>query len=280
MLQVALIDDLHDMREAAFDFLARDEANNTIALNALGMAWRAHEAGEAQRGDPLRMVIAREHGDVVALGVRSLGSLLLAGNEDAHARAIAQAMRDDPSIHGIVGREAMAHACAAAWGRAFGVHVRLILQVLAGTPDGGGAAGAMRLARTDEYAQLVQWQRDFEIEARLLRNTGQPSETVAQRMARAQAYVWCDGDAIVSHAGAVAIAPTGARIGPVYTPPAQRGRGYAQALVAAVSRHLIDRGAQRVFLFTDAQNPTSNAVYQRVGFRFVSAHAHLEFVRD
>ena len=57
-----------------------------------------------------------------------------------------------------------------------------------------------------------------------------------------------------------------ARIGPVYTPREHRGRGYASAAVAEVSRQLLDGGA-RVCLFTDQANPTSNSIYEALGYR-------------
>jgi predicted GNAT family acetyltransferase len=56
-----------------------------------------------------------------------------------------------------------------------------------------------------------------------------------------------------------------ARIGPVYTPPEHRGRGYAAASVHEVSRQIRDSGA-RACLFTDQANPVSNALYQRLGY--------------
>jgi predicted GNAT family acetyltransferase len=64
--------------------------------------------------------------------------------------------------------------------------------------------------------------------------------------------------------------PSGIRIGPVYTPPELRGRGYASALVAELTRRLIAGGRQFCFLFTDLANPTSNSIYQRVGYRPVT----------
>jgi uncharacterized protein len=53
----------------------------------------------------------------------------------------------------------------------------------------------------------------------------------------------------------------------VYTPLSERGHGYATALVADLSRSLLARGRKRCFLFTDLDNPTSNAIYQRIGYR-------------
>ncbi|MGL1760974.1 GNAT family N-acetyltransferase, partial [Vibrio parahaemolyticus] len=55
------------------------------------------------------------------------------------------------------------------------------------------------------------------------------------------------------------------RIGPVYTVPAERGRGYGGAVTAAVTEHLLPQ-VDTVMLYTDAANPISNAVYERLGF--------------
>jgi predicted GNAT family acetyltransferase len=56
----------------------------------------------------------------------------------------------------------------------------------------------------------------------------------------------------------------------VYTPPGLRGRGYASALVAAVSQLALDRGAATCALATDLANPTANRIYQALGYRPVT----------
>jgi hypothetical protein len=60
--------------------------------------------------------------------------------------------------------------------------------------------------------------------------------------------------------------PKGARVGYVYTPPESRGRGYASACVAALSQGLLDGGVEFCVLYTDLSNPTSNAIYTRLGY--------------
>jgi predicted GNAT family acetyltransferase len=65
-----------------------------------------------------------------------------------------------------------------------------------------------------------------------------------------------------------------AGVGPVFTPTSERGHGYATAAVTAVSRRLLGQGA-RVCLFTDQANPTSNRIYQRIGFLPVTDTANL-----
>jgi predicted GNAT family acetyltransferase len=59
-------------------------------------------------------------------------------------------------------------------------------------------------------------------------------------------------------------------VGPVYTPPEARRHGYASALVAHVSQDLLDGGRRFVFLYTDLANPTSNHIYQEIGYRPVA----------
>ncbi|WP_017555922.1 GNAT family N-acetyltransferase [Nocardiopsis baichengensis] len=60
------------------------------------------------------------------------------------------------------------------------------------------------------------------------------------------------------------------RIDPVYTPSRLRGRGYAGAATAQASRTALAAGAQEVVLFTDPANPTSNALYQRLGYHRIA----------
>ena len=89
--------------------------------------------------------------------------------------------------------------------------------------------------------------------------------------------LWEDGGAVVSASGWGGPTPNGIRIGPVYTPPELRGRGYATALVAELSQTLLDEGRRFCFLFTDLANPTSNAIYERIGYVRVCEAAMISF---
>ena len=71
--------------------------------------------------------------------------------------------------------------------------------------------------------------------------------------------------------------PNGIAVNLVYTPPEKRGRGYATACVAGVSQRQLDGGKTFCTLFTDLANPTSNAVYQRVGYQPLADFAEITF---
>ncbi|MCL2729993.1 MAG: GNAT family N-acetyltransferase, partial [Actinomycetia bacterium] len=82
----------------------------------------------------------------------------------------------------------------------------------------------------------------------------------------------------VAMAGSTVPAAGAVRVVAVYTPQALRGRGYAGAVVAAVSRAALDAGASDVLLVTDLANPVSNALYEKLGYRPVRDALELDFL--
>jgi predicted GNAT family acetyltransferase len=103
---------------------------------------------------------------------------------------------------------------------------------------------------------------------------------VAKAVNEGSLFCWEHNGEIVSLAGHAPVVHAGAsmvgRVGPVYTPPNFRRHGYASAITAMVTRHLVSRGA-RVMLFTDASNPTSNAIYQALGYRLIDELVDVRF---
>jgi len=89
--------------------------------------------------------------------------------------------------------------------------------------------------------------------------------------------IWSHKGNPVSMAGYSGPTTNGIRIGAVYTPPTQRKKGYASACVAGLSQYLLDLGFQFCFLFTDLMNPTSNHIYQQIGYQAVSDVDTFEF---
>lgn len=142
------------------------------------------------------------------------------------------------------------------------------------------SSGHMRPATLDDLDLLTKWQVAFTIEA--LAGVEEPDaeqtrERMQMRIARGTIFVWEDGE-VVSLVGTTRPTEHGITIGPVYTPPQFRGRGYASSCVAAVSQQMLDRGRDFVTLFTDLANPTSNHIYQAVGYRPICDYTVYRFV--
>lgn len=139
--------------------------------------------------------------------------------------------------------------------------------------------GQMRQATMDDLELLVQWHLAFIEEALhgVEQATAEESRRKLQtRIEQGMLYVWEDGE-IVSWTGTTRPTTHGICIGPVYTPPQFRGRGYASSCVAAVSRRMLDQGYEFCTLFTDLANPTSNHIYQAIGYRPVCDYTVYSF---
>ena len=63
----------------------------------------------------------------------------------------------------------------------------------------------------------------------------------------------------------------------VYTPPYYREKGYATACVAKLSQLALDKGFKKCVLYTDLANPTSNSIYQKIGYRPICDSLMLKF---
>ncbi|WP_219461923.1 GNAT family N-acetyltransferase [Nonomuraea rhizosphaerae] len=137
-------------------------------------------------------------------------------------------------------------------------------------------SGRGRLAGPADFPLLVSWFLAFGDEVGL--GLGRdPSEQVEHRLAGRQLFLWEDDGAPVSLAALSPAAGGVCRIGPVYTPPACRRRGYGAAVTAHASRVALEERCEQVVLFTDLANPTSNKVYQSIGYVPVSDYAQVTY---
>jgi hypothetical protein len=131
-----------------------------------------------------------------------------------------------------------------------------------------GVSGDMRPPTPADYDLLVDWIMGFNADA-LEPVSHVEAAQVVDRFMNSDIRglrLWCEDGRPVSLAGFSGPTPNGIRIGPVYTPKEYRKRGYASACVAALSQELLDQGRKFCFLFTDLSNPTSNRIYQAIGY--------------
>jgi predicted GNAT family acetyltransferase len=126
-----------------------------------------------------------------------------------------------------------------------------------------GVPGTLRLAEAREAAIAEDWGKGFD------RDTGDGHDGAAisrAYLAAGRLYFWeVDGRPVATISRQVSVAGT-VRLSFVYTPPEHRRRGYAAACTAALSRLCLETDATSCVLFTQLSNPTSNSVYQRIGF--------------
>ncbi len=269
-----------ELLERAGGFLAEREAEHNLPLGILATLRDEPDIYPAapylaivMDGDTVALVAIRTPPHGLVLSEPGVGLERLS---EAATLLVADLTAIAPDLPSVLGPAASVGPFADHWAVASGR--RAILQVaeriyrLSRVIPAPEVPGTWRLAGHGDHERLLGWARAFHDEAL----PGSPLvglEAMVERWAGRRgrlAYLWEVKGRAVSLVVAGSRTPNGRRIGPVYTPPGARGHGYATALTAAASQDQLDRGHRFCFLFTDLANPTSNAIYRRIGYEPVT----------
>jgi hypothetical protein len=284
-MRIVVPESTEEFLERAGPVLLADEARHNLALGILSTVVAHPEVYPEQR-----YWIVEAEGVVVGAALRTppYNLILPRPLDDAALPVLAGGI--DDALPGITGALPEADAFAAAWceERRLQPRVRVaqgiysLERVLPVT----GVPGAMRRAHTSDRDLARAWFQAFADE--VLHAAGPNDEDAEARRNRSidarlggdassGIALWEDGGEVVSLAGFGGETPHGMRIGPVYTPPARRGRGYASALTAELSAQQLAGGRRFCFLYTDLANPTSNCIYQAIGYERICDSVELAF---
>jgi predicted GNAT family acetyltransferase len=280
-----IVEDLEEFAVAAGPFLRARPAQNTLpltikeTLRATGL-----DAYGAQR--PMFGWWQPPGGPVEAACLQTppFPLLLSNGPSPAFAELAATLAGTGRNLPGVTGGEEAAAEFAARWraltGVAVTVHQRHRLYRLAElVPPRPAPEGGARGATQADHDLVAAWLKAFHEEAGSLteRESAEQARAVDRLIERGTLLLWQAGGAPVSMAAASGPIAGMTRVGPVYTPPGLRRRGYAGAVTAAVTQAALDGGAAEVLLFTDLANPTSNSIYQRLGYEPIGDRVLLAF---
>jgi hypothetical protein len=259
-MPVATTTDPDEVRRRCDEVVALDPVVHTVFGTIA--EWTAREGASvwaAYPADPSATLAARSRTDTpVAL----TGGW---GGDDVRALAELLAALDPPPTS-IAGPVDTVDEVARLFGRPVTRRMSERLFRLDELVEPSGVAGRARRAAPDDADLLIGWYSDFEVEALGRPMPGQ-DRLVREGIASGGCWLWLDGAGEpVSFAQRRAVVAGAARIGPVYTPSTLRGHGYGSAATAAATRDILADGAVAC-LYTDLANPTSNKIYQALGYR-------------
>ncbi len=282
-----------ELVETVEEFIALStalRAADPLRTNVIGSVSLAVATGRTTYDGYHWWIVRDDHGDVVGVAMRtSPFKMILAAMPIDAARALGRSVGQfDDSLPGISGSREMVDAFVEGYleskspgsSRLLTEERRDLLYELEEliTPD---VEGLGRAARADEIEPLAEMFTQFMREVALAPlSTADTFDGVQKSVTAGSLFCWeVDGD-VVAIAGHAPVVTTNeiaiGRVGPVFTPGEFRRRGYGSAITAHVTRHLIEKGA-RVMLFTDAANPTSNCIYQEIGYRLVDELVEMRF---
>ena len=266
--------------DAAEKPLLADEARNNLIL---GIADRVR-CGRSYGDESPYFLTVEEDGALVAAAIRTPPFPLIVScvedRLDALELLVDHLRAADPDLPGVNGEARAAAAFANRWTeRSSGlaeVGMRMRVYALHEVDPPIGVPGRMRLARAEDVDLIAEWTLGFHEEAVPGDPPSDPRENVCRFMESGTMAVW-DYGGPVSMAGSSRGSKNGTTVSAVYTPPMHRRNGYASACVAALCQRLLDEGKAFCTLYADLANPTSNKIYQRIGFRPVADAAVYHF---
>jgi uncharacterized protein len=262
-----------EFQERVGAYLVQHEAANNLLFGIIGVLQKTPDVPE----DAYMAHVEDAQGQVMAVALRTPPrSLVIAEMADPSALVLIvdDAFTMYPSLPSVSGpKEHIAHFAelwSARSGQTYRLHRSLRVYQLEYVTHPDGVNGAIRKGHESDHDLLVRWVIAFQSEA-----LGDVDPDGAVRFVESRLkdederglHVWIDGENVTAMAAAVGPTPNGIRINMVYTPPEYRKHGYASALVAALSQKQLDAGRKFCFLFTDTQNPTSNHIYQTIGYQ-------------
>jgi predicted GNAT family acetyltransferase len=279
-MQVRRFASAGDFLQRAEAFLVEHEVENGLPL-AIANQLRLYPK---QVTRPPYLAAVEHQGEVLTAAVMTPPlrlRLSLAGSRAALGPLAADVAEFDRALSGVSGPVPTSEWFAEHWhaqtGAAYQHSMAMRNYQLTHVTYPASVRGSARRASASDRDLLIEWFAAFDLEAfgSLGDDTAERVDTFLEMSTRG-VFLW-ENPGPVSLAGFGGLTPHGARIGPVYTPPSQRGHGYASTLTAWLSQYLLDSGRQFCTLFTNLSNPTANHIYQTLGYVPVCDVAEYKF---
>jgi len=262
--------------------LYQNEAMNSLMLGLL--------EGLKTQSPAVQPLLVRilENGKIVSVAVsfrKQPMNIILTYASDTHLRFLAEHLQKTGEVFtGVVGPKIESEKFAQIWKECSGKNFELAMDQKIYQIDRvefpQDIIGEMRVAEIQDTDLVFEWIKAFTQESLPGdKRTDQQWKEFAVNVTRKQGvYLWVQNEKPVSMAVASRSTRNGVSITGVYTPPVNRKKGYASAVVASLSQKMLDQGKRFCVLYTDLANPTSNKIYQKIGYREVAASMHFNFI--
>ncbi len=277
-MKLQRFDDPEIFRDTVQDYLIQNEAENNLLLGILNNVI----SGDYREREPY-LALIEEKGELALIALctpphPALFSFQKPSPPDEILELILRDLMDflEDDFVGISGPKKLAARLKDIWeemtGRKAEKHMAMRIYKLDVVFPPPVSAGFIRPLEKKDRRLITDWLNGF------YREAVQESPDPARARKQVELYlkadpklrglmIWEKNGIQVSMAGYAGPTLNGIRVGVVYTPPEQRKRGFASAVTAGLSQHLLDMGFKFCFLFTDLLNPTSNYIYQQIGYK-------------
>jgi len=275
-MQVTEYKSAAEFLDATRSKLMENEAANAVIL---GYAQSQIKGVESAMSTKFYSVDEAEKPILPAMFTPEVVPLLTVGPDDATRLFARFLFPKNPRPKGVNGPKEAALAFADEWERLtrcnLEIHHNLRLYGCTKVDVTKSTEGHSRQATLDDFDLVKKWRIEFRNDVDSV--IGTSDTQIKTHIERGRYRLWLTDQPVSMALYAHETGNTG-MIGAVYTPPEHRNHGFATAVTAATTQAILDSGKKFATLYTNLDNPTSNSIYQQIGYKPILDSTFWNFV--
>ncbi|MBF7147603.1 GNAT family N-acetyltransferase [Bacillus toyonensis] len=268
MIQLHVYKEILHFKEDVTPFLEKNEQENNLMLGILQVAQEPTFMGVAKRGEEITVVFLQTEEKI---------QMIVATSENSEVDIVKLAKELSkvyPDIPGLIGNkeivQKLVEELAVLENKKTNVVMKQGVYALQQIRKKWNEDGIFREITNDELPLIEKWIYQF-CEDVKLPTTKEEAEQTAHTLITNNRLFGLEVDGkLVSVAAKTRPTTNNITVNFVYTPKEARKKGYASNCVAALSQRMLDEGYKTTTLYTDLANPTSNKIYQEIGYEQIA----------
>ncbi|KKZ98978.1 hypothetical protein B4147_3561 [Bacillus wiedmannii] len=268
MIQLHVYEEILNFKEEVTPFLEKNEQENNLMLGILQVAQEPTFMGVAKRGEEIAIVFLQTEEKI---------QMIVATSEIPEVDIVKLAKEFSkvyPDIPGLIGNkktvQRLAEEIAVLENKKTNVVMEQGVYALQQVKKKWTEDGAFREIGSDELPLIEQWIYQFCEDVRLPTTKEEAKQTAHTLITNRRLFGLDVDGKLVSVAAKTRPTTNNITVNFVYTPKEARKKGYASSCVAALSQRMLDEGYKTTTLYTDLANPTSNKIYQEIGYEQIA----------
>ena len=266
MIQLQVYEEVSHFKKEVSPILEMNEQENNLLLGVLQFA-----------ENPLFMAVAKQNEKIALILLQAEGQQVIVAKSEVSGEAIQEIAKQltkvYPDIPGLIGEKRvvkqLAEEIAQLEQRKLCIRMNQGVYELKKVKKKWDEHGVFRQVNSDELPSIEKWVYQFCEDVHLPTKEEKAKQTANILVSTNRLFGWEVDGRLVSVAATTRPTKSNITVNFVYTPKDERKKGYASNCVAALSQHMLDRGYKTTTLYTDLANPTSNKIYQEIGYELI-----------
>lgn len=264
MIQLHVYEDVLRFKEDVTSFLGENEQGNNLILGVLQVVQEPIFMGVAKQGEDIAGVFLQTEEKIQMIVATSEIS------EEDIAELAKELTKVYPDIPGFIGNkkviQKLAEEIAILERKKTTLGMEQGVYELKRVKKKWSGDGIFRAVNSDELPLIEQWIHQFCEDVKLPTTKEEAKQTAYTLITTNRLFGLEVGGKLVSVAAKTRPTTNNITVNFVYTPKEERKKGYASICVAELSQRMLDEGYKTTTLYTDLANPTSNKIYQEIGY--------------